>query len=57
MLIIICGLPGTGKTFIAKKLAPKINAEHLSTDRIRKELFPEPTYSEDEKNKVYVEMF
>jgi predicted kinase len=39
-LIIVCGLPGTGKTTIAKRLASKMGAEYLSTDDIRvKELF------------------
>lgn len=57
MLIIICGLPGTGKTFLSKKLAERINAVHLNTDKVRKELFSQPTYSEEEKQKIYTEMF
>ena len=36
MIIIICGLPGVGKTTLAKGIAPLINAVILSTDRIRK---------------------
>ena len=36
MIIIICGLPGVGKTTIAKELAPLVNAVILSTDKIRK---------------------
>ena len=39
MIIIICGLPGVGKTTLAKGLAPLINAVILATDKIRKELF------------------
>lgn len=57
MLIIVCGLPGTGKSFLSRKLAERINAEYLNTDRIRKKRFPNPTYSEEEKQKVYEEMF
>lgn len=34
--ILIMGLPGAGKTFLAKKLAPLINAEWLNADIIRK---------------------
>ena len=37
MIIIICGLPGVGKTTVAKELAPLVNAVILSTDKIRKE--------------------
>ena len=53
MIIIICGLPGVGKTTLAKNLAPKINASILSSDKIRKELFPIPTYSTAELKTVY----
>lgn len=53
MIIIICGLPGVGKTTLAKNLAPRINASILSSDKIRKELFPIPTYSTAELKMVY----
>lgn len=53
MIIIICGLPGVGKTTLAKNLAPRINASILSSDKIRKELFLIPTYSKDELKMVY----
>lgn len=48
MLVIVCGLPGVGKTTFAKKLAPLINAIILSTDKIRKELITSPTYEKEE---------
>lgn len=51
--MIICGLPGVGKTTVSKDLAPLINAVVLSTDRIRKELIPKPTYKKQEKKLVY----
>lgn len=51
--MIICGLPGVGKTTVAKDLAPLINAVVLSTDRIRKELILKPTYKKQEKKLVY----
>ena len=38
MIVIFCGLPGTGKTTLAKELAPLIDAVVLSTDKIRKQL-------------------
>lgn len=53
MIIIICGLPGVGKSTLAKSLAPMINATVLSSDRIRKEIFPNPTYSPFERKLVY----
>ncbi len=53
MLIIIYGLPATGKTTIAKELSKRIGAEHLDTDIIRKELIETPKYSYEEKLLVY----
>ena len=53
MIVIICGLPGVGKTTFAKKLAPLINATILSTDKIRKELISLPTYEKDERRLIY----
>jgi predicted kinase len=53
LLIIITGLPGVGKTTLAKSLAPLVNGQVLSTDKIRKELFPSPTYSQLEQREVF----
>ena len=38
-LFIMCGLSGSGKSSIAKDLAIKYNAEIVSSDAIREELF------------------
>jgi adenylylsulfate kinase len=34
--ILICGLPGSGKTTLAEKLVPMINAVWLNADEVRK---------------------
>lgn len=51
--MIVCGLPGVGKTTIAKDLAPLIDAVVLSTDKIRKELIANPTYKKQERKLIY----
>ena len=56
MLIIICGLPGSGKTTLAKALCKALPALHVSSDLMRKRLFPKPAYSEAEKARVYSAM-
>ena len=39
-LIILCGIPGSGKTTYAKKyIENNANTIHLSSDAIRKELY------------------
>lgn len=39
MLVIVCGLPGTGKSVTANQIASDIDATILRTDSIRKEMF------------------
>jgi predicted kinase len=53
LIIVICGLPGVGKTTLARDLAPLINAVILSSDKIRKELVPRPTYTRQEVKLIY----
>jgi predicted kinase len=53
MIIVICGLPGVGKTTLAKDIAPLVNGVLLSTDKIRKELFSRPTYGREERKLIY----
>mgnify|MGYP003575680762 CR=1 FL=1 len=53
MIILLCGYPRLGKTTLANKLGPLINAVILSTDKIRKELRGKPNYSEEEKKLIY----
>ena len=56
MLIIVCGLPGSGKTSLSRALAKRFAAEHISSDLTRKRLVANPTYSQEEKKRVYDEM-
>ena len=53
LIFLFCGLPGVGKTRLATELAPLINAVVLSTDKLRKELIPSPTYTKEEKQLIY----
>ncbi|WP_281541151.1 AAA family ATPase [Maribacter aestuarii] len=53
MVILVCGLPGSGKSYFASRLAETIHAQYFNSDRLRKELFPKRTYSKSETAKVY----
>ncbi|MFC6734896.1 AAA family ATPase, partial [Halolamina salina] len=57
MLVLVCGLPGTGKSTVAERIAELLPARMLRTDVVRKELFPEPTYEAEESAAVYDELF
>lgn len=56
-LIVVCGLPGVGKSTVAGWIADRVDGVHLRTDEIRKELFPDPEYSAAETETVYETMF
>jgi predicted kinase len=51
--ILVSGLPGSGKTYFAKRFAPAIGAAYFSSDIMRKTLTPDHTYSPMEKATVY----
>lgn len=53
MIVIICGLPGVGKSSLSAHLAPLIDAVVLSSDKVRKELIARPTYSKAEVKLIY----
>lgn len=46
-LVTVMGLPGVGKTYFAQRLAGRLNAFHLKSDVIRKELAGVPIDSHD----------
>jgi adenylylsulfate kinase len=52
MLIAMAGLPGTGKSTLAARLAEQLGAVVLSKDTVRSALFPPPVldYSADEND-------
>ena len=55
-VVIVSGLPGSGKSYFAKRLANRMKATYLSSDLIRKSLFDPPIYSPEEKERVYQKM-
>jgi predicted kinase len=56
MIIMVMGLPGSGKSYFAIQLAQRMNADYISSDQIRNEIVSKKTYSENEKLAVYNEM-
>src|SRR5687768_18164345 len=56
MVIVVMGLPGSGKSFFAQRLATALDAEYINSDRIRKVMLSARTYSDNEKLSVYDEM-
>jgi len=56
MIVIVFGLPGSGKSYFASRLASVIGADYINSDRVRKEMLAKRTYSNQEKKKVYDKM-
>lgn len=55
-LVVVCGLPGAGKTTVSEHAVDALDAELLRTDVVRKELFPDPEYTPAEVRAVYDEL-
>ncbi len=56
-LVVVCGLPGVGKTTVAEQVAERLDGLLLRTDVIRKEILSDPDYTEEESRMVYRELF
>jgi len=52
VLIMMYGFPGAGKTYFARQLSGSLKAVHVSSDRIRGELFENPSYDKEENQVV-----
>jgi len=52
-LIVVSGLPGTGKSFFCRKLAEKLPFLILASDTLRKVFFSSPQYKESENKRLF----
>ena len=55
-MILITGLPGSGKSYLARCLAEILPAVILQSDALRKTLFNKPAYSAAESNRLFKAM-
>ena len=53
MLLLFTGLPGSGKTTLARAYAASCNAIHFNSDTLRQEMGLEGKYGSQDKEKVY----
>lgn len=53
VLIMMSGLPGSGKSYLSQQLAEQLPAVVIESDRVRKALFPQPDYSAQESAIVH----
>jgi predicted kinase len=53
VLIVVSGLPGTGKSYLSARLAEKLDYIILESDAIRKQMFSSPVYSAEESTSLF----
>jgi hypothetical protein len=52
-VVVVSGLPGTGKTYFCGKLAERLPFVILESDALRKTLLPSPSYSAKESSRLF----
>jgi len=52
-IIVVSGLPGTGKSYFCRRLAERQPFLILESDALRKLLFPAPSYSASESTRLF----
>lgn len=57
MLIAVLGLPGTGKTYFATRLAEVLDWPHFNTDQVRTTLGLRENYAQEIRQQVYNHLF
>ena len=52
-LIVVSGLPGTGKSYFSRLLAQQVDCAIVESDALRRALFPVPGYSAQESQRLF----
>ena len=53
VFVAVSGLPGTGKSYFSRRLAERLPSVIVESDALRKMLFPTPTYSAQESQRLF----
>jgi len=53
VFLAVSGLPGTGKSYLCRKLAERVPLVVLESDALRKKLFSPPDYSSEESARLF----
>jgi predicted kinase len=53
MIIVVLGLPGTGKSYFAKKLSDRLGSVHINSDKLRNALHARGKYTIGDKLHIY----
>lgn len=53
VLVVVSGLPGSGKSYFSRKLAERLPSAVVESDVLRQALFSAPTHSQAESRRVF----
>lgn len=53
VMVILSGLPGSGKSYFGRRLVEQVPLLTLQSDGLRKILFPNPSYAEEESARLF----
>ena len=53
LLIIVSGLPGSGKSYFSRRLAERLPLSIIESDTMRQLLAPKPNYSQSESERLF----
>lgn len=56
MLIVVFGLPGSGKSYFARRLSERIGIEYVGSDTVRNELGARGKYTDESRLVIYGEI-
>lgn len=57
MVVIVFGLPGSGKSYFASRLAKQLRADYVNSDQVRIDMVKQRQYTEEERMAVYDKLF
>jgi hypothetical protein len=52
-LVLVSGLPGSGKSYFSRELCSRYPLAHLDSDALRRALFPQPTHGGAENERLF----
>jgi predicted kinase len=55
VLMVMVGLPGTGKSYLVREVAQRVSVDIVQTDEIRRTLVARPEYTPEENQRVFTE--
>ena len=53
VIIVVSGLPGSGKSYLCRQLAGRLPLPIIESDAMRQTLSPSPDYSKDESDRLF----